>query len=121
MEAGNPISYEVLETGTPVLDSSGGQFATVKEILAVEEEDIFEGLIVHTPHGDRFLHADSIDSIHEHAVSCRLDAAAAAALPEPEPAPGEIELTPDDISEREGPYKRGMFFKRIWNRLSGNY
>ena len=121
MEAGNPISYEVLETGTPVLDSSGAQFGTVKKVLAAEEEDIFEGLIVHTPHGDRFVYAESIDSIHEHAVSTTLDAAAAVALPQPEPAPGEVELTPDDISESEGRYKFGMFFRRIWNRLSGNY
>ena len=42
-------------------------------------------------------------------------------LTEPEPAPGEVELTPDDISESEGRYKFGMFFRRIWNRLSGNY
>jgi hypothetical protein len=121
VEAGNPISYEVLEKGTPVLDTSGEQFGTVKEILAVEEEDIFEGLILHTHHGDRFLHADSIASIHRHAVSSTLDAAAAAALPKPQPAPGEIEVTPDDISEPEGAYKREMLFKRIWNRLSGNY
>jgi hypothetical protein len=110
-----------LEPGTPVLASDGTRIGEVKEVLAAAEEDIFEGVICKTPHGDRFADAELIGSIHEHGVDLKLDAEAAANLPEPKPAPGVMEVGVDDVSEASGPYKRGNWFKRTWDRLSGNY
>jgi len=121
VDEGLPASWEVLEPGTPVLASDGSKIGEVKKVLAVAEDDIFEGLLVETDRGERFVQADLVASIHERGVDLKLDAAAAAALPEPEPAPAAMEVGADDVSEPEGAYERDVWFKRIWNRLSGNY
>jgi hypothetical protein len=121
VDEGLPSSWEVLEAGTPVHASDGTPVGEVKEVLAVAEEDIFEGIIVKTGQGDRLAHADTIDSIHERGVDLKLDAAAAAQLPEPEPAPAAMSVTPDDTAESRGAYKRDIWFRRIWDRLSGKY
>jgi hypothetical protein len=121
MERGEPISYQVLACGTAVLASGGEAVGEVKEVLAVPEEDIFEGLIVKTEHGDCFARADLVDSIHEHAVMLCIDTREAGQLPKPEPAPAVLEVGPDDVAEPERAYGRDNFVKRVWNRLSGNY
>jgi len=121
VDEGQPQSWEVLEPGTPVLASDGSRIGEVKKVLAVPEKDIFEGLLVDTDHGERFVQADLVTSIHERAVNLQLDAAAAASLPEPEPAPAAMEVGVDEVSEPAGAYGRETWLKRIWNRLSGNY
>jgi hypothetical protein len=121
VDEGLPSSWEALEPGTAVHASDGTQVGEVKEVLAVPEKDIFEGLVVKTGQGDRFAHADTIASIHEHGVALKLDAAAAAQLPPPDPAPAAMSLTPDDTAETSGAYKRDIWFRRLWDRLSGKY
>jgi hypothetical protein len=121
MDEGLPESWEVLEPGTPVLASDGSRVGEVKEVLGVPEDDIFEGIICKTEHGDRFADAELIESIHERGVDLKLDAAAAANLPEPGPAPAVMEAGPDDVSESGGAYKRDIWLKRVWDRISGNY
>jgi hypothetical protein len=121
VERGEPISYQVLRPGTPVLATGGETVGEVKEVLSSPEEDIFEGLILKTEHGDRFAYAELIDSIYTHAVMLNCDAASAGELPAPEPAPAVLEVGPDDVAEPKGRYGRDNFFRRIWNRLSGNY
>lgn len=121
MDEGLPESWEVLEPGTPVLASDGSRIGEVKEVLAVYEDDIFEGIIVKTERGDRFADAELIDSIHERGVDLKLDAAAATNLPEPTPAPAMMETGVDEVSESGGAYKRDIWLKRVWDRISGNY
>lgn len=122
MDEGLPSSWAALQPGTAVFASDGAQVGTVKEVLAVPEDDIFEGVILHTHHGERFADAELIESIHDRGVDLKLDAAAAAAnLPEPKPAPAAMEVGVDDVSESSGAYKRDNFFRKLWDRLSGNY
>ena len=121
VDEGLPSSWEVLEPGTPVLTSDGARVGEVKEVLAAPEEDIFEGVICKTEHGDRFVDAELIDSIHERGVDLKLDSASAGNLPEPKPAPAVMEVGADEVSESSGAYKGDIWFKRIWNRISGNY
>ena len=121
MDEGLPESWKVLDPGTAVFASDGSAVGEVKEVLGVQEEDIFEGIIVTTGRGDRFVRGEQVGSIHERGVDLKLDAAAAAALGEPEPAPAAMQTGPDDASEREVGYKTGIWVKRIWNRLSGKY
>lgn len=84
MDEGNPIAYEVLEKGVPVLGSDGEQVGTVHHVVAAPEKDIFHGLVISTPkHGRRFVEAAAVASLHEHGVDLRIDSAAAAELPEP--------------------------------------
>jgi hypothetical protein len=40
------ISYEAATLGIPVLTKDGQQFGILEHVLAVEEEDIFEGIVV---------------------------------------------------------------------------
>jgi len=45
------ISYEAATLGLPVLTKDGEQFGFLEHVLAVEEEDIFEGIVVWVGHG----------------------------------------------------------------------
>ncbi len=84
MDEGLPIAYEVLESGVPVFASDGEQVGTVAHVVAAPEEDIFHGIVLDGPEGQRFVPADQVASLHERGVDLRIDRAAAAALPEPE-------------------------------------
>jgi sporulation protein YlmC with PRC-barrel domain len=121
MEAGERSSWEALQPGTPVVSSDGQEIGTVKEVIAAAEQDIFEGVIFEGPQGERYADEEIIGDIYDHAVELKIDAAAAAQLAAPSPAPAAMEVGVDDVSEKSGPYKRELFFKRWWNRLTGNY
>jgi hypothetical protein len=87
VDEGQPIAYEMLDAGVPVLASDGAQVGTVGAVLQAPEEDIFHGLLINAPgQGLRFVEASAIASIHEHGVDLRIDSAAAAELPPPEHA-----------------------------------
>jgi sporulation protein YlmC with PRC-barrel domain len=122
MEArGAPISYLVLEKGTPVYSADGRELGKVKRVLADTEVDIFDGLIVDTPDGDRFVDAPNVDEIHERAVILKLSAADARHMPEPTPSPAYMEPTPDDIAGDTTEDTIAFALRRAWERISGNY
>ncbi|MDA8265223.1 MAG: hypothetical protein M0T79_07745 [Actinomycetota bacterium] len=79
-----PISYLALVVGTPVQTSSGEIFGTVGHVLQVPELDLFDGVVVHTEHGLRFVARDQITQITTTAVHCSLTDDEAANLPAPE-------------------------------------
>jgi hypothetical protein len=83
MERGDPISYRVLAKGTAVETSDGQPFGTVKMVLEVRAKDVFDGVVVKTPTGDRFVDADEIDYLYENLMLLNIDAEAAAQLPKP--------------------------------------
>jgi hypothetical protein len=84
VDEGLPIAYEVLEKGVPVLSADGEQLGTVHHVVAAPEKDIFHGLVIETPdRGRRFVEAAAVESLHEHGVDLKIDAAAAHDLPEP--------------------------------------
>jgi hypothetical protein len=60
LDEGSPSSYLLLSKDTPVFSSDGGVLGNVKEVLSDPTEDIFDGLVLATPHGDRFLAADLV-------------------------------------------------------------
>jgi hypothetical protein len=84
MDEGLPIAYEVLESGVPVYASGGEQVGTVAHVVAAPEVDIFHGIVMHGEHGERFVPADQVASLHERGVDLGIDRRAVAALPEPE-------------------------------------
>ncbi|MDQ3851000.1 MAG: hypothetical protein M3296_10360 [Actinomycetota bacterium] len=85
---GFAISYEVLEAGTPVHACDGTAIGTVREVLDNAAEHIFDGLVIDTPRGRRFVDAPEVARIAERRVTLSLDAAGAAALPERDSAGG---------------------------------
>jgi sporulation protein YlmC with PRC-barrel domain len=105
-DAGLPIAYEALAAGTPVHAQDGGQVGTVKQVLADEEEDVFDGLVIDTDTGSRFIDADQVAHIAEHRVDIRLTNVEVAEQPEHE------EGAPAYRSE--APVGRG---RDLWRRL----
>jgi hypothetical protein len=117
MDLGDPISYLVLEDGTPVVSADGTRIGTVEHVLADTGTDVFDGLIVDTQSGHRFADASQIDAIHERGVVLGLDADAAARLPEPSENPAAMGADPDDVT----PDGLDDKLRRAWDYLSGNY
>jgi hypothetical protein len=85
---GHAISYKVLEPGTAVCDRDGGAVGTVRQVLENEAEHIFDGLVIDTSDGERFVDAPEVARIAERRVTLTLDADGAAALPERDSAGG---------------------------------
>ena len=85
---GHAISYKVLERGTPVVDRDGGEVGVVRDVLENPAEHIFDGLVLETPGGQRFVDAPEVARIAERRVTLALDADGVAALPERDSAGG---------------------------------
>jgi hypothetical protein len=118
---GAPISYLVLEPGPAVYSADGQWLGTVKRVLADVETDIFDGIIVDTPDGDRFVDAPYVDQIYERAVVLKLSADEARDMPEPTPNPAYMEPTPDDIAGDTTEDTIAFKLQRAWARISGKY
>lgn len=82
--AGHPIAYTALQPGTPVQTSDGDPFATVRSVLVDEKVSVFDGIVVQTTEGTRFVDADQIDSIYTTYVRTTLSAEQVADLPVPD-------------------------------------
>lgn len=119
MDRGDPISYLVLAEGTPVLGSDGTELGTVKRVLADEGSDVFDGLILDTPGGDRFVDAPHVPELYERAVVLDLTAEQARHLPEPTPSPAVMDVDPGDADEDDSDLRRTL--RKAWDRISGNY
>jgi hypothetical protein len=83
-EEPTPIAYTALEAGTPVQSSDGQEFGTVASVLAVEEVSVFDGIVVDTPSGTRFVDADRVGTITTAYVRTTLSPEEASQLPEPD-------------------------------------
>ena len=89
----HPIAYTGLQPGTPVQTSDGHHFATVEAVLVDEKVSVFDGIVVKTAEGTRFVDADLIDSIHTTHVRTTLSAERAVNLPLPD-ASTLVEIKP---------------------------
>jgi hypothetical protein len=79
---GHQIGYKVLPRGVPVHTADGVQIGTVHRVLDNAREHIFDGIIVTTPDGRRFVDAPEVARITEKRVTLTIDAAEARDLPE---------------------------------------
>lgn len=120
-DAGAPISWIVLAEHTPVYSAEGDRIGTVKRVLADAETDIFDGLIIDTHDGDRFVDGDHVGDLYERAVVLDLSAADARHMPDPTPNPATMEPTPDDVAGETTQDSIANALKRAWDRISGNY
>jgi hypothetical protein len=103
VEYGAPTSYLAVPKGIPVLRADGEEIGRVRRVLEVQVKNIFDGIIVRTPDGDRFVDAPEVDRIYERAVLTTLSPEEAAALPPPGSSLGQK-------AERSA--------KRTWRRLT---
>ncbi len=111
-----PIAYTVLAAGTPVHASDGTEFGTVEAVLDVPDLDVFDGIVVQTDQGSRFVDADAVEVITTAYVRCRLTAQEAASLSEPEAAPTYGVDAHADIGNSLGDRFRRMFGRGEWKR-----
>jgi uncharacterized protein YrrD len=119
MDLGEPSSYMALSAGTPVYSADGRQVGKVTHVLAAEDEDIFDGIVIgeHIFGSDhRFADADDIQEIFDRGVVLKLDSEASANLPKPSANPAVMH---DDPAESAGDFRRQKLM-RAWDFLSGN-
>jgi hypothetical protein len=131
---GFQISYEGVTLGVPVLTRDGEQFGILEHVLAVEEQDIFEGIVVWTGGGNwaqrkvqrelsmghqsvarfletfrhndlRFVEADKVAAITVGYIRCDLDQSQVSQL---QPPSGPPVLYANAI-DQAGPYGNQMY------------
>ncbi len=115
-DAGTPISYEALAVKMPVLTSSGAEIGTVAHVLADEHLDVFDGIVVKTHHGIRFVGRDQISAMTTTAVTTNIADADVDALPKPDGDP----IYEVDALQGIGPslteHLRKLFGREHWTR-----
>ena len=103
------ISYKLLAAGTPVYASDGGLVGRVDRVLDNPREQIFDGIVMDTGEGQRFIDAPEVARITERQVTLSIDGPAAAALAPYEPGAPEYRANP-----KTG--RVGRFFGGGWKR-----
>jgi hypothetical protein len=94
MDEGHPISFRVLGRGTPVWSSDDQEVGTVERVLATDREDIFDGIIIRTKVGRRFVDAPEVARIAERRVTLSITSSEADQLPEPSRGGREYKANP---------------------------
>ena len=108
---GHRIAFEALERGTPVQTTDGYQIGTVKKVMIVHEKHLFDGIVVKTPAGDRFVDAPEVYEIFERQVTLKIDAGEASELPKPSANPGAMRIDARSFG--------GGGARRMWRRFTG--
>jgi hypothetical protein len=116
-DRGDPISYMTLEPGTPVFASDGAEVGRVAHVLADADADIFDGIVISSGGGHRFVDAPEVAHIASRGVTLTLDRAGCERLPEPRANPATMEADPDEGSE--GHLTRKL--RRAWDMITGKY
>ena len=110
------VSYEAAVPGTPVLTSSGKEIGTLEHVLEVPALDLFDGIVVATDWGLRFIDAGQVEVITVRNIRCRLGDAEAARLPPPDGTAvyrvSALDEIGDSLHERLG----RMFHRPHWRR-----
>ena len=78
---GDAIGYKVLRRGTPVRSADGVDVGTVRRVQDNAREHIFDGIVIDTREGQRFVDAPEVARIFERAVVLTITAEEARALP----------------------------------------
>jgi hypothetical protein len=80
---GYAISYKALRRGTLVRSADGVEVGKVRRVLDNTRENIFDGIVLETRTGDRFVDAPEVAQIAERAVTLTINADAVEQLPAP--------------------------------------
>jgi uncharacterized protein YrrD len=120
-DLGQPSSYLSLGKGTECFSCDGEKVGTVEHVLAMPEDDIFDGIVLDTsvlPGGHRFVDAEQVEEIFDRGVLLKIDRQVAEGLPEPTANPAAMEVSADDLAASdEGKLKRKLH--RAWEMISG--
>jgi hypothetical protein len=102
-----PVGYLVLPRGTPVVTSDGVSVGRVHKVQHHERERIFDGIVVQTEDGRRFVDAPEVAHLTRRQVELLIDSATFAGLPEAGGLLGAL----------DGELRRGV--RRLRKRLPG--
>ena len=80
---GPQIGYQALPRGVPVVSSEGIEVGTVDRVLDNAREHIFDGIVISTRDGLRFVDAPEVVRITERRVTLSITAHEARTLPPP--------------------------------------
>jgi hypothetical protein len=113
----DPIAYQALTKGTPVLTATGTEIGTVEHVLADSSLDLFDGIALKTHDGLRFVTADQVGLITVGAVNTKLADAEIENLPKPHTGDAVFH---DDPEEYDGnglsKWFGKMFMREHWTR-----
>ena len=77
MDDGHAISFKVLRRGTPVFTADRVELGKVRRVQEAKRENLFDGIVIDTRKGMRFVDAPEVDRIAERAVTVTFVAAEA--------------------------------------------
>ena len=86
---GEQTSYLAVPKGIPVFAASGKEIGRVKKVLSVPVKNVFDGIVIRTSGGDRFVDAPEVGRIYERALCTTLTDEQAATLAVPGSTTGE--------------------------------
>ena len=116
MQTETAVSYRAAVPGAPVLTRSGKEVGTLEHVLEVPSLDLFDGIVVATDWGLRFIDADRVELITIRNIRCNLDDAEAGRLPPPDGAAvytvSALDEIGDSLHERLG----RMFRRPHWTQ-----
>ncbi len=81
------ISHAAAARETLVLTGSGTKIGSLEHVLEVPEVDVFDGIVIATDCGLRFIEADLVKEITRSYFRCNLNDAQASRLPSPRGPP----------------------------------
>jgi hypothetical protein len=81
------VSYQAAVPHSPVLARSGAAIGHLEHVLQVPELDLFDGIVISTHHGLRFIDADHVTRITRTQLRTDLTEAQATELPAPSGPP----------------------------------
>jgi hypothetical protein len=116
MDDDTAISYEAAVPGSPVLSSSGQEIGTLEHVLEVPELDVFDGIVIATKAGLRFIDADHVGRITLRHIQSSIDDDQAATLPPPDGPPVYRVDALQDIGSSLHDRLGRMFRRPHWTR-----
>ncbi len=84
IDDGHAVDYTAVTSGTPVYSSDEVELGTVARVLDNAREHIFDGIVVRTAQGERFVDAPEVARTAERAITLTITAEQAAELGPPE-------------------------------------
>lgn len=118
MDLGAPLSYLTGPERAEVYARDGRRIGRLEHVLADEDDDIFDGIIVRLDDGgNRFVDAPFVEGFYERGVLLTIDARDADALPEPSANPAAVRVDPDDTARSDLELK----LRRAWDYLTGRH
>jgi hypothetical protein len=109
---GHAISYKVLRRGTPVRSADGVQVGTVRRVQENTRENIFDGIVIDTRDGRRFVDAPEVARVAERWVTLTISADEVAHLP----APGGMKRRIEHATTVRRAKRMGRNLRDRWDR-----